>query len=318
MIRYDTVLFDLDGTLLNTLEDLTQAVNHAMREGGYPEHTQREVRSFVGNGVGMLLRRALPRNAEGDEEAYEEALQTFKRYYAAHNCDATDPYAGVCDMLQALCSHRVKLAIISNKNEPNVLALHRKYFANWVSLAVGERDGVRRIGGKGPHDIVGHDFCVGQRSGISGRPIVPDKCQIDILLLVQNPVDIVLLVIWFDFPEAEITIRVPGLAKLIDQIICPCGNLRIASILCEKTSRVDDFAYSVINMFFSFAISSIAKTIQPVAVKINYHEILVNKITNPPIKFAAEFTTPQCFAAKRIQCLRRNDITVLSVNQNGG
>ena len=144
MIRYDTVLFDLDGTLLNTLDDLTGAVNHAMREGGYAEHTRDEVRGFVGNGVGMLIRRALPGSVEGDDEAYREALQTFKAYYAAHNCDLTDPYPGIYDMLEGLYQAGVSIAIISNKNAPNVEALCRKYFSRWVSLAVGETDDMRR------------------------------------------------------------------------------------------------------------------------------------------------------------------------------
>ena len=144
MLRYDAVLFDLDGTLLDTLDDLTRAVNHAMREGGYAEHTREAVRSFVGNGVGALIQRALPREVEYDGEAYRLALQTFKAYYAAHNCDMTDPYPGICDMLSALSGAGVRLAIISNKNEPNVAALSDKYFKPWISTAIGEREDMRR------------------------------------------------------------------------------------------------------------------------------------------------------------------------------
>lgn len=141
--RYDAVLFDLDGTLLNTLEDLTGAVNRALRESGYPERTQDEVRSFVGNGVGMLIRRALPTAADGDEEAYQETLQAFKSYYQRHNNDATTPYDGVMEMLDALRGAGVRLAIVSNKNDPNVQALTHDYFGRYISLAVGEREGVR-------------------------------------------------------------------------------------------------------------------------------------------------------------------------------
>lgn len=92
--RYETVIYDLDGTLLNTLEDLANAVNHAMRESGYPERTSEEVCRFVGNGVGQLIHRALPASADGDEEAFEETLQAFKSYYARHNNDTTAPYDG--------------------------------------------------------------------------------------------------------------------------------------------------------------------------------------------------------------------------------
>lgn len=142
--RYDTVIFDLDGTLLNTLEDLTNAVNHALRESGYPERTLDEVCRFVGNGVGKLIRRALPASADGDEEAYRETLQAFKSYYAAHNNDTTAPYDGVEALLERLNAAGVRQAIVSNKNDPNVKALAQSYFSRWIGLAVGEQEGVRR------------------------------------------------------------------------------------------------------------------------------------------------------------------------------
>lgn len=141
--RYDAVIFDLDGTLLDTLEDLTNAVNHALREDGYPERTRDEVRSFVGNGVSLLMRRALPVSADGDGEAFEEALQTFKSYYRRHNNDATRPYAGIGEMLDALSAAGVRLAVVSNKNDPNVQALTQSHFSGRITLAIGEREGVR-------------------------------------------------------------------------------------------------------------------------------------------------------------------------------
>lgn len=142
--RYETVIFDLDGTLLNTLEDLTNAVNHAMRESGYPERTLEEVRRFVGNGVGKLIQRALPPSADGDAEAYQETLQAFKSYYARHNNDTTAPYEGIEALLERLHAAGVRLAIVSNKNDPNVKALARDYFSRWIGLAVGEQEGVSR------------------------------------------------------------------------------------------------------------------------------------------------------------------------------
>ncbi|MEG0741524.1 MAG: HAD-IIIA family hydrolase [Clostridia bacterium] len=144
MKRYDAVIFDLDGTLLDTLEDLTAATNHAMRENGYPEHTPEEVRYFVGNGIGRLLRRALPPEADGDEAVYEEALQAFTAYYAQHHNDTTAPYPGVVALLRTLKASGVRLAIVSNKNAPNVRALAEEYFDGLVSFAVGEQAGVRR------------------------------------------------------------------------------------------------------------------------------------------------------------------------------
>lgn len=142
--QYDSVIFDLDGTLLDTLEDLTNAVNHALRTGGYPEHTIADVRHFVGNGIGVLIRRALPQSEDGNEEAYAETLQAFKHYYALHNNDATAPYEGVAQMLDELAKAGIKLAIVSNKNDPNVKALNQVYFSSWVDIAIGETETIRR------------------------------------------------------------------------------------------------------------------------------------------------------------------------------
>lgn len=142
--RYDTVIFDLDGTLLDTLDDLAAAVNHALREGGYPERTRDEVRAFVGNGVAMLVKRAVPVWARDDEEAVAETLQAFKSYYAQHNNDATAPYPGIPALLDRLKAEGVTNAIVSNKNDPNVKALADIYFAGQVAHAVGDREGVPR------------------------------------------------------------------------------------------------------------------------------------------------------------------------------
>ena len=143
MKSYSTVIFDLDGTLLNTLEDLTNATNQALRECGYPEHTMEDVKGFVGNGIGMLIRRALPPECDADPEAYEMALQAFKRYYFLHNNDTTAPYPGIPELIDALQEKGLKLAVVSNKNDPNVKALCRYYFPT-IPLAVGEREGIRR------------------------------------------------------------------------------------------------------------------------------------------------------------------------------
>ena len=144
MNAYKAVVFDLDGTLLDTLEDLTAAVNHALRECGYPEHTMDDVRGFVGNGIGMLIQRALPSEKDADAEAYQLTLQAFKLYYAQHNCDTTVPYRGVPTLLRALRSAGVKIAVVSNKNDDNVKALCQRFFPGLVDEAAGEREGVCR------------------------------------------------------------------------------------------------------------------------------------------------------------------------------
>lgn len=144
MKRYSAMIFDLDGTLLDTLEDLTNAVNQALRECGYAEHTMEDVRGFVGDGIGMLIRRALPAEADVDPEAYEMALQAFKSYYAQHNADATDPYPGIPALLKRLKAEGVRLAVVSNKNDANVKALCRGYFPGLIDEAIGEQEGVSR------------------------------------------------------------------------------------------------------------------------------------------------------------------------------
>lgn len=140
-MRYNTVIFDLDGTLLNTLQDLWRATNHALEQRGYPVRTLEEVRRFVGNGVEMLIRRAVPAGCA--EEEIQAALAVFKAYYARHNNDTTAPYDGIEELLARLKARGVRMAIVSNKNDPNVKALAKLYFPTTISLAVGEGNGVR-------------------------------------------------------------------------------------------------------------------------------------------------------------------------------
>ena len=140
-MRYDTVIFDLDGTLLDTLQDLAAAVNYALHQQGYPPRTVQEVCRFVGNGVEKLMRRAVP--AGLPEERIMAALAVFKDYYALHNNDATAPYPGIEALLDHLKARGVRMAMVSNKNDPNVKALARLYFPTTISMAVGEGGGVR-------------------------------------------------------------------------------------------------------------------------------------------------------------------------------
>ena len=139
---YDTIIFDLDGTLLNTLEDLKNSVNHALSAMGYPTRTLEEVRLAVGNGARTLLRRSIP--ASADETALEQTLAHFRAHYEAHCNDCTAPYDGVLPMLDTLKSRGFQLAIVSNKPDAAVKTLCSLYFSKWVSAAIGERENVRR------------------------------------------------------------------------------------------------------------------------------------------------------------------------------
>ncbi|MBQ6434148.1 MAG: HAD-IIIA family hydrolase [Bacteroidaceae bacterium] len=136
------VVFDLDGTLLNTLEDLASATNWALRHSGLPERTIDEVRRFVGNGVRRLIERAVP--ADTDAALLEKVFADFKTYYVSHCQDRTRLYDGIPEMLERLKGGGYKMAIVSNKLQAGVDELYELYFRETIDVAIGEREGVRR------------------------------------------------------------------------------------------------------------------------------------------------------------------------------
>lgn len=136
MKRYTTVVFDLDGTLLDTILDLAAATNHALRINGYPEHTVDDVRRFVGNGVRKLMERALPQGLTDEE--FQKAFDDFKTFYAENNVVHTAPYDGIMELLSSLNAKGYKLAIVSNKFDGAVKRLAAHFFGNVLSVAIGE------------------------------------------------------------------------------------------------------------------------------------------------------------------------------------
>ncbi len=141
-MNYKLAIFDLDGTILDTLEDLTDGVNYALSECGYPVRTIDEVRSFVGNGIRKLIERALP---VGTPEAEIDRVHgIFAPYYKAH-CDVkTKPYDGIPEMLHKLRDAGILTAVLSNKGDFAVQPLIRQYFPGLFDMALGERPGVPR------------------------------------------------------------------------------------------------------------------------------------------------------------------------------
>lgn len=133
------ILFDLDGTLLSTLEDLHDAVNHTLRLYGCPECTLEEVRQFVGNGAERLIRLALP--GREDDPPVAEVLAEYQRYYATHSQIKTRPYDGILQALEQL-KKQYPIAIVSNKPDIAVKPLCRDYFGDVYAL--GESDGCPR------------------------------------------------------------------------------------------------------------------------------------------------------------------------------
>lgn len=140
--KYEAVIFDLDGTLLNTLEDLLDSVNYAMSVLEMPVHSYEEVRHFVGNGIRRLLELSVP---EGDKNPqFEQAFTLFKKYYGEHCNDKTDLYPGIIDLLKRLKEEGFQMAIVSNKYFEGVEALKEQYFKEYLDVAIGEREGIRK------------------------------------------------------------------------------------------------------------------------------------------------------------------------------
>lgn len=142
MKKYDTVIFDLDGTLLNTLEDLADAVNFVMKNNGYPERTLEEVRRFVGNGIRRLMELAVPKHVTGDE--FECVFEQFRTYYTEHCQIKTCAYDGIMSLLKELHARDYALAIVSNKNHGAVCELNEIYFKKYITVAIGQKDGIRK------------------------------------------------------------------------------------------------------------------------------------------------------------------------------
>ena len=141
-MRYKAVLFDMDGTVLDTLRDLTNAVNHILDEYGMPRRSPREVASFLGNGAATLLRKSVPPDTTEDQLA--EMLSVYQPWYDSHCAICTAPYPGILALMQSLRAAGVKQAVISNKQDSAVKRLAAEHFPGLLETAVGESATVRR------------------------------------------------------------------------------------------------------------------------------------------------------------------------------
>lgn len=139
---YKLAIFDMDGTILNTLEDLADSTNVTLEQLGYAKRTVDEVRAFVGNGIRRLMEQALP---EGSlKEEIDLAVEIFNKHYKDHSADKTCPYDGVIDAITELRRLGVKTAVVSNKPDYAVQDLCKEYFKGCFDYAVGEKEGIRR------------------------------------------------------------------------------------------------------------------------------------------------------------------------------
>lgn len=141
-MKYKLVIFDMDGTILNTLDDLADSVNAVLAKHGYPVRTLEEVRLFVGNGIRRLIERAVPDGLS--VENIDRVHQDFLAYYQQHCAEKTKPYEGVTELLRRLRQAGCRTAVVSNKADRAVRELCEDYFAGLFDMAVGERDGFRR------------------------------------------------------------------------------------------------------------------------------------------------------------------------------
>jgi len=167
-----TIIFDLDGTLLNTIDDLGYACNHALAQAGYPTHAIEAYPAKVGNGINNLIRRALP-ETERTEADILRVRAHFVPYYDAHNCDYTRPYEGIPELLAALKAQGHQLAVASNKYQAATEKIVNHFFPGVFDVILGEREGIERK----PDPQIVFDILDRLRL-IEPRPTSPDSARI--------------------------------------------------------------------------------------------------------------------------------------------
>lgn len=167
-----TIIFDLDGTLMNTLDDLHESVSYALREAGLEPIPKQDTRRYLGNGVRRLVNQSVEQSCPGADEALKERVfETFRAYYVAHSMDKTAPYEGVKEMLGECKRRGFHTAIVSNKLAPAVKDLHQAFFADSIEVAIGEKEGIKR---KPAPDMV--EEAIRELSQLHGRRIEKSEC----------------------------------------------------------------------------------------------------------------------------------------------
>jgi len=142
MKKYDTIVFDFDGTLLDTLKDLTGSVNFVLNKYGFPGRNIDEIRKFVGNGVEQLIELSIPEGLNNDK--YEECLVDFRNHYSENMENNTDSYEGINEMLEQLSKEGYKIGVASNKFDKALKELNKSYFGEYIKVAIGQSENIRK------------------------------------------------------------------------------------------------------------------------------------------------------------------------------
>ncbi len=167
-----TLIFDLDGTLMNTLDDLHDSVSYALKEAGLKPNDKQDTRRFLGNGIRNLINKSVMySNPDADEALKERVLATFRAYYVAHSMDKTAPYKGINEVLEKCKNKGFFTAIVSNKLDPAVKDLHKAFFADTIDVAIGEKPAIKR---KPAPDMVNE--AIQQLSLLHGTEIHKSEC----------------------------------------------------------------------------------------------------------------------------------------------
>lgn len=141
-MKYDAIIWDMDGTLLDTLADLMHSVNHVLRQYGYAQRSLEQIRQAVGNGVVRLMELSVPQGK--DNPRFAEMMDAFTAYYRLHCTDHTRPYEGILPVLRELHAQGIHMAVVSNKPAYGVEELSKAYFEDLLEVCMGVTDGVRR------------------------------------------------------------------------------------------------------------------------------------------------------------------------------
>lgn len=179
-MKYAAVIFDFDGTLLYTVEDLAAAVNFALEKNGFPGHSTGEIQRMIGNGVAMLVARALPEGFE--TPGYENILADFREYYTLHKTDTTRPYPGILQLLGQLKGDGHRLAVVTNKFQSAAEELTRRFFPGLIDVVIGDapererkpspdgvREALRRLGADAGSAVYVGDTEVDMQTGINAE-----------------------------------------------------------------------------------------------------------------------------------------------------